>query len=403
MSKRSNGEGTFTTLDNGKVEMRKMIGYKSNGKPNIKKVRGTSKRDCLEKMKLKEKALGKVNDCNSVIKKWTVADLCNMHWQEDSRKIGKLKSSSVDRREVTIKNQIENYPIGGLNAISVRSQDIVNHIELLIGRDYSVSTVTKTLNVLNAAYKWANKNEYFKVNPCTKEFEDLKDRLEKLEKRNSSDGVVIVLSEEQSEQLKKYVKILRCNYTYKYIFGLSMVLLLSTGMRVGELCALRWKDWSSGTNTLSITKTRLWVRNRENELPRNIVIENEIKNYQSRTIVLSPDASSVIEEIYRVTSKKNPDDYIFLGRTQKPSNPKNYDQKISDYYSDMGMPSNISGAHILRRTCATNMHFAGCSIEDIASYLGDTPETILKHYICLTKKLVAGTEVLNAVPYPTKK
>ena len=62
----------------------------------------------------------------------------------------------------------------------------------------------------------------------------------------------------------------------------------------------------------------------------------------------------------------------------------------------------MSGAHILRRTCATQMHNDGCRVEDIAAYLGDAPETILKHYISVTKKIVSDGKVLNVVQVPCK-
>ena len=58
---------------------------------------------------------------------------------------------------------------------------------------------------------------------------------------------------------------------------------------------------------------------------------------------------------------------------------------------------------ILRRTLATKMHNSGCRLEDIAAYLGDTAETVLKHYISLTKKVVVEGQILNVVELPKNK
>ena len=49
------------------------------------------------------------------------------------------------------------------------------------------------------------------------------------------------------------------------------------------------------------------------------------------------------------------------------------------------------------------MHNDGCRLEEIAAYLGDTPETVLKHYISLTKKVVVEGQTLNVVPLPQNK
>ena len=37
------------------------------------------------------------------------------------------------------------------------------------------------------------------------------------------------------------------------------------------------------------------------------------------------------------------------------------------------------------------------TVEDIAAYIGDEPSTVLKHYISLTQRVVAGDKILNIV------
>ena len=59
-----------------------------------------------------------------------------------------------------------------------------------------------------------------------------------------------------------------------------------------------------------------------------------------------------------------------------------------------------SEAHIFRRTFATRRHEEGWQTEEIAAYLGDTPETVQRHYLCLTQRIVADGQVLNVVKVP---
>ena len=63
----------------------------------------------------------------------------------------------------------------------------------------------------------------------------------------------------------------------------------------------------------------------------------------------------------------------------------------------------ISGAHILRRTCATRFYEQEPDIDWIASYLGDTPETVSKYYIAIRKKISEGGKTKNVVPLPRKR
>lgn len=404
--RRNSGEGTFKKLESGKVRMRKQIGYLPNGTPRILTVTGSSESDCIRKMRKKEQ-----NSCGlsyigiNDYQKITLTDLCTLHLEEHLNERDRLKPKAADRRECTIRNQIEPYMIGRLQASTVTPIDVRNHIENLISEGtLSVSSITKTLDVINAAFKWAVAQRYLNLNPCDPVMDPLKNRLRKLKQRNSSDGVVRVLSENQIEIIEQYVEELGHNSDdYKYIFSLSVLILLYTGMRVGELCALRWSDWSEQSKTITICKTRFVAKNGEqtNSERSYTPKEDVVKNYHSRTIALSPKAMKAMQEIRRVTPRKEQNDYILVNTRNNPSNPSNYDSNINKFYISAGLSKEISGAHILRRTFATRMHNDGCRVEDIAAYLGDEPSTIVKHYISLTQKIVADGEVLNVVKLPT--
>ena len=67
------------------------------------------------------------------------------------------------------------------------------------------------------------------------------------------------------------------------------------------------------------------------------------------------------------------------------------------------LASDISGAHILRRTCATRFYEQEPNIDWIASYPGDTPETVSKYYIAIRKKISEGGKTKNVVPLPRKR
>ncbi len=47
--RRKNGEGSYRTLDNGMIQLKKQVGTRSNGTPRILTVSGTSETDCFKK------------------------------------------------------------------------------------------------------------------------------------------------------------------------------------------------------------------------------------------------------------------------------------------------------------------------------------------------------------------
>lgn len=405
--KRVNGEGSFAVLPNGKIQMRKMFGYLPNGRPKILTVSGTSQSDCIRQMNTKIASMqssGKAVDSHTIMK-FTLEQLCYRHLQEHLDQRGRLKPKAADRRESTIKNQIAPYSIGQLQIMSVTSQDISRHMEYLINKgNLSVSSVEKAFNVINSAYKYAQSQHFIDYNPCDQIGDRIKNRFRNLKTRDSSAGVVLVLSSDQKQILENYVEELDRDDVeqYRRIIGLGVLLLLYTGMRVGELCALRWRSLARDEPVLTIDKTRNVVKNRYKKEGEATYIahENPVKNYHSRSIVLSTKAYKVINRIREISNKTADDDYIIINRSSNPTNPTRFDAMINKIYREAGLPDNITGAHILRRTRATDMHNAGARLEDIGSYLGDTPETILKHYISVTKKIVADGKVLNVVKLP---
>ncbi|MCR5118367.1 MAG: site-specific integrase [Lachnospiraceae bacterium] len=399
-TRRKNGMGSIKPLPNGKCQLKQQHGYNRNGNPRILTATGTSENDCRKIMRKKIYEVENAAPNAGNISKKSLTELCYDHLEHHLSRKDMLKPKGADRRESTIRNQIEPYDIGKLPASSVTSNDIEDHIEMLISSTtLSISSIRKALDVINSAYKWAIGRQYLTYNPCTDKVKDLKKRLNKLDERNSSDGVIVVLSDSQCSTLENYVWNAYGNQAlYNDILGLSVLFLLYTGIRVGELCALRWSDYSPVTKTLDITKTRNVSKNRSNDTSKSYTPqENPVKNLHSRTIVLSDKAINVLETLRRISPKTEKDDYIMISRCFGPSNPSNYDYVLNKLYKKAGFTAEVSGAHVLRRTFATKLYDEGLRVEKIANYVGDTVPTVIKHYISPTKRLFTDGSVKNAV------
>ena len=399
-NRRSNGEGTFERLPNGKMRLRKTVGWTPEGKPIRVGVTGTSKQNCIDLMKnkMREHAFDNVK---SNLRNLTIKELCYEHFEADLREKDRLKPKAADRRESTIRNQIAKYPIGKIKAAVFNASDLTNHIEGLISEgNLSVSSIEKTLNVINSAFRWACDQGKFDYNPCTPAMDRLRKRLINLKKREYSLITIAILSDSQIIVFEETLSsIIENDRTNRALMALSARLLLHTGMRSGELCALRWKHWNREDHILTIERTRYVANSREVETSY-VANENDVKNSLVRSIRLKHEAQEILEKMYEITPLKKDEDYIFINRNQKPSNPSNYGKNLNEYYKKMGFKkTEVSGAHILRRTFVTKMYYQVKSVEFVAAYVGDTPQTIREHYLCTTKKVVAEGKAINVVEY----
>lgn len=150
--------------------------------------------------------------------------------------------------------------------------------------------------------------------------------------------------------------------------GLAIELALTTGMRRGEICALRWSDLLADE---SIT-----VRRALGEGPRGYY-EKEPKTPESnRNIPLAQQTFQTLWALGEETKtalKKNPDlernPYI-LGTVSKTSRPYNPSQLSKDFALLCKLNGFTCTFHGLRHTFATMMIAEGADIKTVSSYLG---------------------------------
>ena len=404
MRRRANGEGYFIELEDGRVRMRLQQGFLPNGYPRVLTVTGKSHSDCVKRMRQKIAETPKPPDLHDM-KKGTVEELCRMHLEYNLAQRGFLKPTAAARREVTINNQIAGYTLGSMQVAAVTSRDIESHIEDLINADkLSVSSIEKVFHVINGAYKWAVSQEIVNRNPCEKVREKLSARFSKLTEKEACDADVIVLSDQEKDLLIKEALKTDVKGYFIYQVGPPVVFLLKTGLRIGELCALRWgdfwfdEDWNKVTVT--IKKTRHYVKKRMRDKSRYTVEEGSVKNAHARTIELSRDAVDVLRMMHNTAKDTSDETYVFLNKRGNPSNPSNLDTLINKLYRNAGLNEKITGAHILRHTFATDLFYKGAQIKSIASYIGDLESTTAQYYIAVRKTIRAGDRALNVVPIP---
>lgn len=395
-----NGQGTFVILPNKKVRMRKQFGYLDNGNPRILTVTAESKPACRRAMKIKEDECIKLLNTEISILTGTLADLCYSHLEYDITHKKNFKSTAIDRRECTIRNQIENnkYRIGRVQVQAITSADVKELIYGLIDEQrLAASSIEKAFNVINSAYRWAVDNEYVLKNVCIPIKDEIMSELKSMtDIENANIKKVKALATSQIKVFEETCLIRnKNNGQYKYGAGLYGLFLLYTGLRCGEFCALRYSDIKEidGKTFITIDKTRSVIKNRDEDVEQKYVDhEGNTKNVKVRNLELSELAINILNEIKENSPFTKPDDYVVLNENYKPTNPSKIGKRINTLYRNAELPDSIRGAHVLRKTFATQRYKEGYDVHAIATYLGDTPETVWKHYISDQESIDAGEE-----------
>lgn len=173
----------------------------------------------------------------------------------------------------------------------------------------------------------------------------------------------------QSEQ----ARLLRHLYEKMDIYKLGIILCISTGVRLGELCALKWRDINFEENLLYINATvqRIAI---DGYATKTILLEGAPKSsFSKREIPLSDELTKLL-----LFYCKDHEEYIFRGKY--PMEPRTYQNKFHKYLQSAGIKK--KNFHVLRHTFATNCMNNGVDIKSLSEILGHSDVKItLNRYV----------------------
>ncbi len=179
-----------------------------------------------------------------------------------------------------------------------------------------------------------------------------------------------VFTKEDQEKLEQ--KLINCNDEESF----GIFLCLYTGLRIGELCGLKWKNIDLIKNIIRVEKTIIRVKNYDKKLKsKTIVILDEPKSISSVRDIPIP-----IFLISKLTRLKKGDDDFFLIGTTTFIEPRSY----TNHYRKMMKSLNIDkyNFHALRHTFATNCIENGCDPKTLSEILGHSSVKItLERYV----------------------
>lgn len=397
------GQGSFKVNPDGTVTHRKSVGYKSNGYRKILTVTAASKSACIKEMKKKEAEWEKQKNAEDIQSDDTIVDLCEKHLEYQIEQ-GELKPKSIDRRECTIDKHIAPYPVGRLQLQAVKASDIDDHVNSLIREgQLSASSIEKVIDVINAAYNWAIARGEPVSNPIAPVKAGLDKRVQKMRQRTADEADVSVLTETEEEIFVRTALSFNTKTgKYQYPAGIYGVLLLHTGMRCGEMLALRWGDVDFEHGLLTIDKSRSMAKNRAEEEgdTKYVMVEGTTKNEKARIIVLTEDALKLLKILRSRDAYSDDNELIVRTKSGRGNTATNLEHRMATIFRNAGLTELKGGLHIFRRTFATKMYDRGARTKEIAAYIGDLESTTEKYYIAIRKKRMVDGVAKQVVELP---
>ncbi len=159
---------------------------------------------------------------------------------------------------------------------------------------------------------------------------------------------------------------------------LGILLCLYTGLRLGEICALRWENINLKLGILRIDSTLQRIQNvEETRGMKTQVIRTKPKSPSSRREI--PIPKFLLELLRKMNPGSNPDFYFLTG-TSRFMEPRTYQNHFKCYLRANQIPD--TNFHTLRHTFATRCTMAGVDAKSLSELLGhSTVQITLNYYV----------------------
>ena len=289
-------------------------------------------------------------------------------WKEDKRPY--VKQSTMAAYVLILENHV--LPWFG-DSDSLHEQEVQAFVLQKLGGGLSVKTVKDILIVLKMVMKFGVKNEWMNYYEWDIKYP-----------ANSTGKELEVLSVANHRKILNYI---HSHFTFT---GLGIYISLSTGLRIGEICALKWSDINvtGGTITVSRTIERIYIIEGVKKHTELIVNTPKTKN-SHREIPMGKELLAMVKPLKKVVNE----DFYVLTNDEHPTEPRTY----RNYYNSLMKKLDIPKLkyHGLRHSFATRCIEAGCDYKTVSVLLGHSSiSTTLNLYVhpnmeqkkrCITK------------------
>ena len=256
---------------------------------------------------------------------------------------------------------------------SLPEQSVQSFVLEKIECGLSVKSIKDILIVLKMVMKFGVKNEWMNYYEWDIKYPT-----------NSANKELEVLSVSNHRKILDHIQ---SHFTFT---GLGIYISLSTGLRIGEICALKWNDINitEGTITVSRTIERIYMVEGEKKHTELVISSPKTRN-SCREIPMSKELLAIVKPLKKIVN----DDFYVLTNDEHPTEPRTYRNYYNGLMEKLGIPK--LKYHGLRHSFATRCIEAGCDYKTVSVLLGHSNiSTTLNLYVhpnmeqkkrCITK------------------
>ena len=349
-SKRPDGDGLVRKRDDGRWEGRIVVGHKDDGKPIFRYVLAHTQKELTKKLHakiLEYRGVELSEDSSMTLAEWLEKWLAEY-------KVNTVRESTLERYRTDLTNHV--IPRLGYKKISFITTNDIQKMYVDIkengriqnreekGATLSDSVVRSIHMMLHQAFEDAVKERLISKNPTKGTTIPKKSR-----------GELQVLNK---EQLDRFIAEVDKDEIWRDFFYTE----LTTGLRRGEICGLKWRDFDEKRGTLSI------CRNATAKKGGGVSIGGTKTDTGNRLIYL-PESTV---KLLKVRKKQALTEWIFPNpyRPEDPMLPNSAYHKLKKILKSAGLPS--IRFHDLRHTFATHALTSGVDGKTLSKILGHT-------------------------------
>lgn len=289
-------------------------------------------------------------------------------WKEYKRPY--VKQSTMAAYVLILENHVLPYFGDG---DSLHEQEVQTFVLQKLENGLNIKTVKDILIVLKMVMKFGVKNEWINYYEWDIKYPT-----------SSTNKELEVLS------VANYRKILNYIQNHFTFTGLGIYISLSTGLRIGEICALKWSDINVTDGTIMVSRTieRIYIIEGEKKHTELVINTPKTKN-SCREIPMSKELLAMVKPLKKVVN----DDFYVLTNDERPTEPRTYRNYYNGLMAKLDIPK--LKYHGLRHSFATRCIEAGCDYKTVSVLLGHSNiSTTLNLYVhpnmeqkkrCITK------------------
>ena len=156
----------------------------------------------------------------------------------------------------------------------------------------------------------------------------------------------------------------------------GVFLALFTGLRIGELCALRWGDIDMKSRLLYVSRTMQRLACSTSEAQTQIVTGDAKSAAANRVIPMIGDLVTLCETYWC----DDPEAYVLTGTSSRYMEPRTLQYRLEKYTAECGLKD--VHFHTLRHTFATRCVEAGFELKSLSEILGHSSAKVtLDRYV----------------------